>query len=109
MSTMSRNAGTLLLGLYRSHSQLKRSSGTLTRAWGAKRGIAGGAGCGRGASGPAASLLLRERRAPPLAAASSLPPRRARTHAVGVDCGARAVAQRGGGRGWGVSRCKRDR
>ena len=33
MSTISRNAGTSLLGLYTSHSHLKRSSGTLTRAW----------------------------------------------------------------------------
>jgi hypothetical protein len=32
MSTISKNAGTELLGLYRSTSQLKRSSGTLTRA-----------------------------------------------------------------------------
>jgi hypothetical protein len=32
MSTTSRKALTLLLGLYRSHSQLKRSSGTFTRA-----------------------------------------------------------------------------
>lgn len=34
MSTTSRNAGTSFLGLYRSHSQVKRSSGTLTRACG---------------------------------------------------------------------------
>ena len=33
MSTISRNAGTSLLGLYVSHSHLKRSSGTFTRAW----------------------------------------------------------------------------
>lgn len=32
MSTISRNAGTSLFGLYTSHSHLKRSSGTLTRA-----------------------------------------------------------------------------
>lgn len=32
MSQMSRKAGTLLFGLYTSHSQVKRSSGTFTRA-----------------------------------------------------------------------------
>ena len=33
MSTISRNAGTSLLGLYTSHSHLKRLSGTLMRAY----------------------------------------------------------------------------
>jgi len=33
MSQISRKAGTCDLGLYTPHSQLKRSSGTLTRAW----------------------------------------------------------------------------
>lgn len=32
MSTISRNAGTSLFGLYASQSHLKRSSGTFTRA-----------------------------------------------------------------------------